>query len=88
LPGRPRYRAPVPPFDGTERDERPRTVDVPPALQKALAADPAARAAFEGMSFSHRREYAEWVAEAKRDETRDRRVARTLERLRGGRPRD
>jgi Bacteriocin-protection, YdeI or OmpD-Associated/Domain of unknown function (DUF1905) len=67
-----------------ERDERPRTVDVPPALRDALAGDPAARAAFDALSLSHRREYAEWVAEAKRDETRERRVAQTLERLRGG----
>jgi uncharacterized protein YdeI (YjbR/CyaY-like superfamily) len=67
-----------------ERDERPRTVDVPPALKEALARDQAARTAFEALSSSHRREYAHWVAEAKRDETRVRRVAQTLERLRGG----
>jgi hypothetical protein len=70
-----------------ERDVRPRTVDVPPALQEALAADPVARTAFGALSFSHRREYAEWIDEAKRDDTRERRVARTLERLRGDEPR-
>jgi Bacteriocin-protection, YdeI or OmpD-Associated/Domain of unknown function (DUF1905) len=66
-----------------ERDDRPREVSVPAELAAALTADPAAGAAFERLSFSHRREYAEWVAEAKRAETRDRRVAQTIERLRG-----
>jgi bacteriocin resistance YdeI/OmpD-like protein/uncharacterized protein DUF1905 len=63
------------------RDERPREVDVPPELQEALAGDPDAAEAFERLAFTHRREYAEWVAEAKRPETKARRVAQTLERL-------
>ena len=66
-----------------ERDDRPREVELPPALAAALAADARARAAFDALAFTHRREYAQWVAEAKRDETRARRVAQTLERLRG-----
>jgi hypothetical protein len=66
-----------------ERDDRPREVSIPAELAAALAADPAAEAAFERLSFSHRREYAEWVAGAKRAETRARRVAQTIERLRG-----
>jgi uncharacterized protein YdeI (YjbR/CyaY-like superfamily) len=36
------------------------------------------------MSYSHRREYVDWIAEAKRPETRRRRIERTLERLRAG----
>ena len=67
-----------------ELDEEPRTVELPPALAAALDADERARAAFDGLSYSHRREYAEWIAEAKRDDTRERRVAQTLERLREG----
>jgi uncharacterized protein YdeI (YjbR/CyaY-like superfamily) len=58
-------------------------VSIPAELAEALAADTDAGAAFERLSFSHRREYAEWVAGAKRAETRARRVAQTLERLRG-----
>jgi hypothetical protein len=65
-----------------ELDDEPRTVELPPALAKALAADDSARATFDALSYSHRREYAEWVAEAKREETRERRAAQTLERLR------
>jgi Bacteriocin-protection, YdeI or OmpD-Associated/Domain of unknown function (DUF1905) len=69
-----------------ELDTAPREVDVPEALAKALADDAAARAAFDALSFTHRKEYARWVAEAKRLETRDRRVATALERLRAGKP--
>jgi Bacteriocin-protection, YdeI or OmpD-Associated/Domain of unknown function (DUF1905) len=68
-----------------EADEQPRTVDPPPDLAAALAADPEARAAFEGLSFTHQREYAEWVAEAKREATRRRRVDQAVEMLRDGR---
>jgi uncharacterized protein YdeI (YjbR/CyaY-like superfamily) len=38
------------------------------------------------MSFTHRKEYARWIGEAKRDETRQKRVAQALERLREGKP--
>jgi hypothetical protein len=65
-----------------ELDDSPREVDVPPALAAGLEQDADARAAFEALSFSHRREYADWVASAKRDETRERRVDRALEMLR------
>jgi bifunctional DNA-binding transcriptional regulator/antitoxin component of YhaV-PrlF toxin-antitoxin module len=65
-----------------ELDEEPRTVELPPALEAALDGDKGARAVFDGLSHSHRREYAEWIAEAKRDDTRKRRVAQTLEKLR------
>jgi hypothetical protein len=66
-----------------ERDERPRELNVPDELRQALARDAQAAAAFERLSFTHRREYAQWVAEAKRPQTRERRVAQTLARLRG-----
>jgi Bacteriocin-protection, YdeI or OmpD-Associated/Domain of unknown function (DUF1905) len=68
-----------------ERDERSRSADVvvPTELLTALAADDVARAAWERLAPSHRREYAEWIGSAKRQETRDRRLADTLERLRG-----
>jgi tRNA A-37 threonylcarbamoyl transferase component Bud32 len=66
-------------------DETPRVVEVPEALEQALAKDTAARAAFEALAFTHRKEYAQWVAEAKKEETRDRRVAETIERLKTGR---
>lgn len=65
----------------------PREVEVPPPLAAALDGDSPARAAFDALAPSHRKEFARWVAEAKREETRDRRVAQTLEMLREGRTR-
>ncbi|HET6663504.1 MAG TPA: YdeI/OmpD-associated family protein [Acidimicrobiales bacterium] len=63
-------------------DDAPRVVEVPADLAGALDDD--ARAAFDRMSHSHRREYVEWIADAKRPATRARRVAETVERVRGG----
>ncbi|HEY4990783.1 MAG TPA: YdeI/OmpD-associated family protein [Nakamurella sp.] len=65
-----------------ERDDQPRTVDVPAELAAALEADAASAAAYAGLPFSHRREYAQWVGEAKRAQTRSRRAAATVEWLR------
>ena len=45
---------------------------------------PDAGAAFERLAFTHRKEYCRWVADAKREETRDRRVQQALEMLRTG----
>jgi hypothetical protein len=69
-----------------ELDTEPRRVAVPADLRAALAVDPAVEAAFETLSFTHRREYVEWVEEAKRPETRSRRIGATLERIRQGEP--
>jgi hypothetical protein len=66
------------------RDDAPREVPVPAELAAALASEPAAQAAFDRLSFTHRREYAQWVDEAKRAETRDRRSAKAVQMLRDG----
>ncbi len=58
-------------------------VAIPSELADALAASPDAKAAFERLPPSHRREHAEFVAQAKREETRRRRAGQTVERLRG-----
>jgi len=70
-----------------ELDTAPREVEVPPSLATALAADPVAKAAFDGMAFIHRKEYVRWITEAKRDETRERRVQQAVEMIRSGRTR-
>ncbi|GAA5212819.1 YdeI/OmpD-associated family protein [Microbacterium kyungheense] len=62
-------------------DTAEREVEVPDDLAAALAADPRARAAFDALSFSRRKELARGVAEAKRPETRERRVAAAVEEL-------
>jgi Bacteriocin-protection, YdeI or OmpD-Associated/Domain of unknown function (DUF1905) len=65
-------------------DVEPRVVEVPTDLAQALAVDGAAQVAFDELSYTHRREYVEWIAEAKRPATRARRVAETVERVRAG----
>jgi len=66
-------------------DTEPRTVAVPDDLRAALDREPEAAKAFDRLSFTHRREYVGWVEEAKRPETRARRVVGTVERVREGR---
>ncbi len=66
------------------RDDAPRMVEVPEDLAAALATDDAARDAFASLSYTHQREYAEWITEAKRTDTRTRRVAQAAERLKSG----
>ena len=61
-----------------EFDQAPRDVDVPRELASALEAEPELRAFFDSLSYTHRREYARWISEAKRDETRRRRLERAL----------
>jgi hypothetical protein len=63
-------------------DEAPREVEVPPALAAALETEPGLRARFDALAYTHRKEMARSVAEAKREETRERRVADILSRLR------
>jgi hypothetical protein len=67
-----------------ELDTGPRTVEVPADLAAALAADPEAGAAFARLSYSHQRQHVLAVEAAKKPETRQRRVAGCVEKLRGG----
>lgn len=67
-----------------ELDDEPREVTVPDDLAAALAGDLLAGDAFERLSFTHRKEWVRWVTEAKRPETRQRRVERTVAELREG----
>ena len=68
--------------------DRSRSVRAPADLLAALRNNPEARTAYEEMSPSHKREYIEWITEAKRDETRKRRVAQAVEWIAEGRIRD
>lgn len=68
-----------------ELDTAPREVTVPPDLAAALAADPAARTTFEKLSYSNRSWHVLQVEGAKSDETRQRRIAKSIEALRAGR---
>ena len=61
-----------------------REVAVPGDLAAALAQDDAAQATFDGLSFTHRKEWVRWIEEAKKPETRATRLARTVESLHAG----
>ena len=71
------------------RSTRPKkAVVIPPELTKALTKNKKAAAAFEKFPPSHKREYAEWIAEAKKSETRQRRVETAMEWMAKGKSRN
>jgi hypothetical protein len=70
-----------------ELDTAPREVTVPPDFAKALAAEPAAKKTFDGLSYSNKSWHVLQVHGAKTDETRQRRIAKSVEALREGRTR-
>jgi len=60
---------------------------VPASLKAALAKNKKANATFDAFSYSHQKEYVEWITEAKRDETRDARVKQAIEWMAEGKAR-
>jgi len=60
----------------------------PPDLAAALKKSPRARASFDAFSPSHKRDYIEWITEAKQEETRKRRLAQAIEWMAQGKPRN
>lgn len=67
-----------------ERDTKERVVELPDALVQLLTENPAAKQFFDGLSFTNRKEYARWISDAKRDETKQTRLTQTLEKLLAG----
>ena len=68
---------------------KPKPVLEPPAdLLAALRKNKKAQAAFDKFPPSHKREYVEWIVEAKTDETRQRRLAQAVEWMAEGKPRN
>jgi uncharacterized protein YdeI (YjbR/CyaY-like superfamily) len=65
-----------------EPDTAPREVTMPDDL--AAAMDDEARAAYDGLSYTHRKEWVRWVEEAKKPETRATRIEKTVTGLREG----
>jgi hypothetical protein len=63
-------------------DDAPREVSLPDDLAAALDAE--ARANYDALPYTHRKEWVRWVEEAKKPETRATRVAKTVEGLRAG----
>jgi uncharacterized protein YdeI (YjbR/CyaY-like superfamily) len=73
----------IPPTKRVRGEPRP-TLETPDDLAAALAAEPGALAAFDGFPPSARREYVEWVVEAKRAETRAARIVKAVGQLKDG----
>jgi bifunctional DNA-binding transcriptional regulator/antitoxin component of YhaV-PrlF toxin-antitoxin module len=69
-----------------EADAAPREVEVPADLADALAAHPEAGERFGRMSYTHRKEYVAWIEEARKEETRARRVEKAVGMIAEGRP--
>ena len=67
-----------------EVETGPRVVTVPSDFKRALAASPKANAKFDALSYGHRKAYVDWISEAKKPETRARRIAESLQMLREG----
>ncbi|GGD91677.1 hypothetical protein GCM10011515_09200 [Tsuneonella deserti] len=79
--------------DGSATKARSRSapkteIPMPEDFAAALAGNPQARATLEGFAPSHRREYVQWVTEAKREETRAKRIAQSVEWLAEGKKRN
>jgi len=70
-----------------ELDTAPREVDVPADFTAALDAEPDARRTFDGLSYSNKSWHTLQIAGAKTDETRERRIAKSVAALREGRQR-
>jgi len=60
------------------RSDASATVAVPPALKRALAKEPRAKAIFDKLAYSHRKEYVKWIVEAKQGETLQRRIEKLI----------
>lgn len=67
-----------------EEDTEPREVEIPPDLLRALQSDPETFLLFQALSYTHQKEYAQWIEEARRAETRASRVEQTLKMLKQG----
>ena len=65
-----------------------KTFEIPDYFLAALMRNKQAQATFEGFSYSNRKDYVEWVTEAKREATRDKRLATAIEWMADGKPRN
>jgi hypothetical protein len=67
-----------------EPDTEPRVIEVPKDLMKELNKDKEAQAFFDKLSYTHQKEYVSWINEAKKEETRQNRIHKTIEMLKQG----
>jgi len=67
-----------------EPDTEPRLIEIPAELKKAFRGEKEAKAFFDKLSYTHQKEYVNWINEAKKEETRQNRVVKTIEMLKKG----
>ncbi len=67
-----------------EPDTEPRLIEIPTELKKAFRAEKEAKYFFDKLSYTHQKEYVNWINEAKREETRQNRIVKTVEMLKKG----
>jgi len=67
-----------------ERDLEERTIEAPPELKKELAKYSKAREHWDKLAFTHKKEMANWIREAKQDETKKRRLTKVMDVLKKG----
>jgi hypothetical protein len=67
-----------------EPDLEERVIEIPKDLMKELKKDQEAKASFDKLSYTHRKEYVTWVTEAKKEKTRQNRIVKTIEMLKKG----
>lgn len=65
------------------KDEAERTVAIPPELAKLLKNERLTET-FDNLSYTHRKEYCRWITEAKKEETRQARLAKAVDMLKAG----
>ena len=70
-----------------EIDTEPRIVTVPEDFQSALEDNPEAQENFDRFSYTHKKEYVEWIEGAKKAETRANRIQKSIERIAASRKR-
>jgi len=64
-----------------EADTELRVIEIPAELKKAFKTEKEAKAFFDKLAYTHRREYVMWINEAKKEETRQNRIIKTIEML-------
>lgn len=67
-----------------EEDTEPRVVIVPKELKKLLDQNPKVKAFYKTLSYTHQKEYVQWIEGAKREETRIRRLNKVIELMKEG----
>ena len=67
-----------------EPDTEPRVIEIPKDLEKEFKKEKEAKVFFDKLSYTHQKEYVTWINDAKKEETRQNRVTKTIEMLKKG----